>query len=183
MTSYHTKIYFSHINFSKNTFYFLYSNYYKSSGFSTNISRNVWLWYTGWSKSLCAPDDYNTIVRCTETFWSPCTCVFLSQLIWRISMWPREDKSIMWLLESRWLCIPGIYIYIYIYIYYWPVNSGGTLNTSSVTWQHQHLCLLHPTYSARSGSSHMTALHNILTVCMGLYKQHLANIIMKFQVP
>jgi len=26
---------------------------------------------TVWSKSLCAPDDYNTIVRCTETFWSP----------------------------------------------------------------------------------------------------------------
>jgi hypothetical protein len=25
-----------------------------------------------WSKSLCAPDDYNTIVRCTETFWSLC---------------------------------------------------------------------------------------------------------------
>jgi hypothetical protein len=28
---------------------------------------------TGWSKILCAPDDYNTIVRCTETFWWPCT--------------------------------------------------------------------------------------------------------------
>ena len=27
---------------------------------------------TGWSKSLCAPDDYTVIVRCTETFWSPC---------------------------------------------------------------------------------------------------------------
>jgi len=27
---------------------------------------------TEWSKSLCAPDDYNTEVRCTETFWSPC---------------------------------------------------------------------------------------------------------------
>ena len=23
-------------------------------------------------KSLCAPDDYNTEVMCTETFWSPC---------------------------------------------------------------------------------------------------------------
>jgi hypothetical protein len=32
----------------------------------------VWIFYnTGWSKSLCAPDDYNVIVRCTETFWSP----------------------------------------------------------------------------------------------------------------
>jgi len=35
-------------------------------------------YYTGWSKSLCAPDDYNTEVRCTETFWSPCiVCVKL----------------------------------------------------------------------------------------------------------
>jgi len=31
--------------------------------------------YTGWSKSLCAPDDYNTESRCTETFWSPCISV------------------------------------------------------------------------------------------------------------
>jgi hypothetical protein len=28
--------------------------------------------YTVWSKSLFAPDDYNTFVRCTETFWSSC---------------------------------------------------------------------------------------------------------------
>ena len=28
---------------------------------------------TGWSKSLCAPDDYTTIVRSTEAFWSPCS--------------------------------------------------------------------------------------------------------------
>jgi len=27
---------------------------------------------TEWSKSLCAPDDYSTIIRCTKTFWSPC---------------------------------------------------------------------------------------------------------------
>jgi len=27
---------------------------------------------TWWSKSLRAPDEYNTIVRCTQTFWSPC---------------------------------------------------------------------------------------------------------------
>jgi len=30
------------------------------------------LCYTGWSKSLCAPDDYSTIIRCTEAFWSFC---------------------------------------------------------------------------------------------------------------
>jgi len=28
--------------------------------------------YTGWSKSLCAPDNCIVIIRCTETFWSPC---------------------------------------------------------------------------------------------------------------
>jgi len=27
---------------------------------------------TGWPKSLCAPNDYNTEVMYTETFWSPC---------------------------------------------------------------------------------------------------------------
>jgi len=27
---------------------------------------------TEWSKSPCALDDYSTIIRCTETFWSPC---------------------------------------------------------------------------------------------------------------
>ena len=26
----------------------------------------------GDQKSLCEPDDYNTVVRCTETFSSPC---------------------------------------------------------------------------------------------------------------
>ena len=28
--------------------------------------------YTGWSKSLCEPDECNTEVRCTRAFWSPC---------------------------------------------------------------------------------------------------------------
>jgi hypothetical protein len=31
---------------------------------------------TGRSKSLCAPDDYNTVVRCTDTFWPPCILFF-----------------------------------------------------------------------------------------------------------
>ena len=39
--------------------------------------------YTEWSKSLCVPDDYNTIFKCTETFWSLCingdTCSLASQ--------------------------------------------------------------------------------------------------------
>jgi len=33
---------------------------------------SVLKYYTEWSKNLCAPDDYSTIIRCTETFWSPC---------------------------------------------------------------------------------------------------------------
>jgi len=28
--------------------------------------------YTGWSKSLSVPDDYNAYVRRIEKFWSPC---------------------------------------------------------------------------------------------------------------
>ena len=28
---------------------------------------------TGWSKSLCVPDICIVIIRCSETFWSPCT--------------------------------------------------------------------------------------------------------------
>jgi len=35
--------------------------------------------YTGWSKSLCAPDDCTVIVRCTETFWSLCIYTFWMQ--------------------------------------------------------------------------------------------------------
>jgi hypothetical protein len=31
-------------------------------------------------KSLGAPDDYNTIVRCTETFLSPCILLFIPVL-------------------------------------------------------------------------------------------------------
>ena len=31
--------------------------------------------YTEWSKSLCAPDVCTVIVRCTETFWSPCIII------------------------------------------------------------------------------------------------------------
>jgi len=34
---------------------------------------------TGWSKSLCAPDDCNTIVRRREIFWSPCTSIAILQ--------------------------------------------------------------------------------------------------------
>ena len=38
--------------------------------------------YTGWSKSLYAPDDCTVIVRCKETFWSLCTkWWFLSDIV------------------------------------------------------------------------------------------------------
>ena len=41
------------------------------------------LFNTGWSKILYAPDDYNTEVRCTETFWLHCR---MSQFaIWSVS--------------------------------------------------------------------------------------------------
>jgi len=40
--------------------------------------------YTGWSKSLCASVNYNTIVRCTETFWLPWS--------WRILAVTQLDK-------------------------------------------------------------------------------------------
>jgi hypothetical protein len=54
-----------------------------SLGFSVELLRRNWensglllrtfqLHSTEWSKCLCAPDNYNTIIRCTETFWSPC---------------------------------------------------------------------------------------------------------------
>jgi hypothetical protein len=111
----------------------------------TNYS--CWYTYTGWSKILCAPDDYDTesflaqsdcltadrqgqgdtrliltpsvipnsnyaimvsdwnclkyfcvffftvIIRCTETFWSPCMCIYIYICIWA-----------------------HLYIYMYIYI-------------------------------------------------------------------
>jgi len=31
----------------------------------------------GWSKSLCAPNDYRKNIRCTETFWTPCISAML----------------------------------------------------------------------------------------------------------
>jgi len=37
------------------------------------LPSSVYIIYTGWSNIVCEPDDYNTIGRCTETFWSPCT--------------------------------------------------------------------------------------------------------------
>jgi len=38
------------------------------------LSWKSWNWFecAVGDVRTCAPDDYNTIVRCTETFWSPC---------------------------------------------------------------------------------------------------------------
>jgi len=41
-------------------------------GFGPVVRQTTKWMNTGWSKSLCAPGYYNTIVRCTETFWSHC---------------------------------------------------------------------------------------------------------------
>jgi len=38
--------------------------------------------YTEWLKRFCAPDDYNTEVRCTETFWSPCITEETAPISW-----------------------------------------------------------------------------------------------------
>ena len=40
--------------------------------------------HTEWSKSLCAPDDYSTIIRCTETFWSHC---IIKTRLFRVQSW------------------------------------------------------------------------------------------------
>jgi hypothetical protein len=37
---------------------------------------------TGWSKSICAPHDYSTNIRCTETFCLPC---IFSTIVYSIS--------------------------------------------------------------------------------------------------
>ena len=43
-----------------------------SNSFPRNYSLQL-IFYTGWSKSLCATDDCTVIVRCTEAFWLPYT--------------------------------------------------------------------------------------------------------------
>ena len=52
------------------------SKLFKQDAHSTNygIFCIVTRTYAGWSKSLCAPDGCVVIVRCIETFWSPCLC-------------------------------------------------------------------------------------------------------------
>ena len=41
---------------------------------------------TGWSKSLCAPDDCIVIVRCTDTFWSPCILIVYLILVMSVTL-------------------------------------------------------------------------------------------------
>ena len=49
----------------------LHSRYNKSCALVGCISSIMY--FTGWSKSLCAPDDCIITIRCTQTFWSSCT--------------------------------------------------------------------------------------------------------------
>jgi len=55
---------------------------------------------TGWSKSLCAPDDYSTIIRCTENFRSPC----------RMSMLPCTDTGLCNASQHPWCSQASSYI-------------------------------------------------------------------------
>jgi hypothetical protein len=62
---------------------FFFRNVFDREDEGTTIFRNVKIYSTTctftlyqtteWSKSLCAPDDCIVIIRCTETFRSPCT--------------------------------------------------------------------------------------------------------------
>jgi len=66
----------------KNFTLFFFRNVFDPEDEGTTIFRNVEIYSpddtftlyqnTGWSKSLCAPDDCIVIISCTETFWSPC---------------------------------------------------------------------------------------------------------------
>jgi hypothetical protein len=57
---------------NKNLYILNSQNHTKSTKQFNNCYQLITNHTRGWSKSLCAPDDYNTIVRCRETFWSPC---------------------------------------------------------------------------------------------------------------
>ena len=62
------------------------------------------LCYTGWSKSLCAPDGCIVITRCTDTFWSPCIKSILQNATWeKVSyhMWDSIQCQMNPVLASR----------------------------------------------------------------------------------
>jgi hypothetical protein len=51
---------------------FIFITYFILS-LNTPVIFYILICYTGWSKSLCAPDDCIVIIRWTETFLSPCS--------------------------------------------------------------------------------------------------------------
>ena len=62
------------------------------------------LGYTGWSKSFCAPDVCIVIIRCSETFGSPCIKSILQNVTWeKVSyhMWDSIQSQMNPVLASR----------------------------------------------------------------------------------
>jgi len=73
----------------------------------------IFCYYTGWSNSLCASDDYNRECRCTETFWSPCTararvCTSLCSAYWNISV----SLTVRLCASNEWITYQWVYINI-----------------------------------------------------------------------
>ena len=60
-------------------FHYILPIYFMSLDLSFLFNRVL---YTGGSKTLCAPVFCIVIIRCTETFWSPCTIQFHSKLLY-----------------------------------------------------------------------------------------------------
>ena len=71
---------------------------------------------TGWSKSVCSPDDHNTEGRCTETFWSPFIYPYILLLLF-ICIWDvhstlnqlTKQKSYLWTGRSKRIRSPDDY--------------------------------------------------------------------------
>jgi len=59
---------------------------------------------TGWSKSLCAPDDYHAETRCTGTFWSTCSTMSITVL----ALYDKKITSRMYRVIKN-LCAPHDY--------------------------------------------------------------------------
>jgi hypothetical protein len=66
----HMVVLYCHLHYSYSHLYLLVVESQFTEGC---VHEQQHLHYTGWSKNLYAPDDYNTIVRFTEIFGSPCT--------------------------------------------------------------------------------------------------------------
>ena len=58
---------------------------------------------TGWSKSVCSPDDHNTEGRCTETFWSPFIYPYILLLLF-ICIWDVHSTLNQLTKQKSYLC-------------------------------------------------------------------------------